>query len=96
MTFSARCKAHFSAMLPDTLPQRLEDRVKRLDAVRGRSLCQSRESQGSNRAHLLLLVHKSCMYAIDMRERGTVYWKHSPMGSNIKCTETQTTKYHVR
>mmetsp|Transcript_11483 Transcript_11483/g.22235 ORF Transcript_11483/g.22235 Transcript_11483/m.22235 type:complete len:601 (-) Transcript_11483:2097-3899(-) len=56
-----------AAVLPDALPERLEHRVERLDAVGRRRLGQRRERERRNRAHLLLLVLQPGLDDLDQR-----------------------------
>mmetsp|Transcript_9935 Transcript_9935/g.17046 ORF Transcript_9935/g.17046 Transcript_9935/m.17046 type:complete len:337 (-) Transcript_9935:2069-3079(-) len=53
---------HLPAVLRDALPQRLEYRVKRLNAVGGRRLRQRRQRQRADGAHLLVLVHEPVLH----------------------------------
>ena len=51
---------HLSPVSPDADPERLEDAVERLDAVRCRRLGEGGQRQGRDGAHLLLVIHQTC------------------------------------
>lgn len=60
---------YLSSVLPDALPQRLENRVKGLDTIRSRRFSQRSDSEGTDGPHLLLLVHQAWRSAEPQRDR---------------------------
>mmetsp|Transcript_30967 Transcript_30967/g.55423 ORF Transcript_30967/g.55423 Transcript_30967/m.55423 type:complete len:657 (+) Transcript_30967:141-2111(+) len=61
---------HLSAVAVDAAPQRLEDAVEGLDAVRGGGLGEGGDGEGADGAHLLVLILESVLN--DLHQRGEV------------------------
>lgn len=55
-----RLASDLSSVLTDTFPERLQNTVKRLNTIWGGCFCQSSQCEGSNCAHFLLFINKTC------------------------------------